>query len=59
MSTRFPLVPVPCGHCRAMRLPGGVRHQPFCPADGDNQAFYSHPDLMDLEAHLAAFYPEP
>lgn len=58
MSIRFPLVPVLCGHCRAVRMPTGVVHQPSCPVDHRNHAFYSHPDLIDLDAHLTAFYPE-
>jgi hypothetical protein len=36
-----------------------TRHQPQCPADSGNLAFFGHPDLMDLDAHLGAFYPEP
>jgi hypothetical protein len=58
VSARYPLVPVPCNHCRATRHPGAVRHQPGCPADRDNLAFFGHPDLMELDLHLANFYPE-
>lgn len=59
MSMQYPLVPMLCGHCRATRLLGGVRHQPACPSDAGNLAFFTHPDLMDLEAHITSFYPEP
>ena len=54
----YPLVPVPCGHCRATRAPSGVHHQSGCPAEDGNQVFFAHPDLMDLDAHVTAFYPE-
>jgi hypothetical protein len=52
------LVPVPCSHCRATRTAGDVRHQSHCPSEGSNRAFFTHPDLMDLESHMTAFYPE-
>jgi hypothetical protein len=58
VSVQYPLVPVPCSHCRATRTAGDVRHQSHCPSDGGNRAFFSHPDLMDLESHITAFYPE-
>ncbi|MHA6795509.1 hypothetical protein ACVGVM_18625 [Pseudonocardia bannensis] len=58
MTVRYPMVPVPCGHCRATRLAGEVHHQPRCPVDHRNYAFFAHPDLMELDLHLAAFYPE-
>jgi hypothetical protein len=34
-------------------------HRPACPADGTNLAFFGHPDLMELDLHGAAFYPDP
>lgn len=58
MSLRYPLVPVSCKHCRATKHLGAVRHQSGCPADSANAAFFRHPDLMDLDMHLAEFYPE-
>jgi hypothetical protein len=58
MSARYPLVPVPCNHCRADRRSGVVHHRPGCPADLGNLAFFGQPDLMELDLHLATFYPE-
>lgn len=58
MSTRYPLVPVPCNHCRAVRRQNTVQHRPGCPADAPSLAFFGHPDLMELDLHLARFYPE-
>ena len=58
VSIRYPLVPVPCGHCRAIHLPEGMLHQSQCPSESGNLSFFGHPDLMDLEAHISAFYPE-
>jgi hypothetical protein len=58
MSVQYPLVPVPCGHCRATGHTGHVHHQPHCPTEGTNVAFFGHPDLMDLEANISALYPE-
>ena len=57
MSSQYPLVRVPCSHCRATDLFGDVTHQPGCPSDGGNAAFFAHPDLMDLEVHVAEYYP--
>ena len=54
--TQYPLVPVPCNHCRASRQHGTVLHQVGCPLDAASLAFFGHPDLMELDAHLAAFY---
>jgi hypothetical protein len=59
VSIDYHLVPVPCGHCRATLMRDETRHQPQCPADSGNLVFFGHPDLMDLDAHLGAFYPEP
>jgi hypothetical protein len=36
----------------------GIVHQTSCPVDHRNYAFFAHPDLIDLEAHLVAFYSE-
>lgn len=58
MTARYPLVPVPCNHCRATRQAEAVLHRPTCPADGTNLAFFGHPDLIELDLHGAAFYPE-
>ncbi|NMH96965.1 hypothetical protein [Pseudonocardia acidicola] len=58
MSVRYPLVPVPCKHCRATRVSGELQHQPGCPVDHRNFAFFAHPDLMELDVLLASFYPE-
>jgi hypothetical protein len=49
---------VPCNHCRAIRQHGTVLHGPGCPADAGSVAFFSHPDLIELDLHGAAFYPE-
>jgi hypothetical protein len=59
VSVKYPLVPVPCRHCRASRRLGALHHQPGCPLDTANLAFFRHPDLMELDLHLAAYYPEP
>ena len=56
--THYPLVPVPCNHCRGVRQQGLVTHQPNCPLDPASVLFFAHPDLMELDAHLTAFYPE-
>jgi hypothetical protein len=58
MSARYPLVPVPCSHCRAHDHFGDVRHERSCPSESGNLSFFTHPDLMDLEVHISAFYPE-
>lgn len=56
--TQYPLVPVPCNHCRGVRQQGLVTHQPNCPLDPASVLFFAHPDLMELDAQLTAFYPE-
>lgn len=57
--TQYPLVPVPCNHCRGTRQQYGiVAHQAHCPLDAASIVFFAHPDLMELDAHLAAFYSE-
>jgi hypothetical protein len=56
--TQYPLVPVPCKHCRGTRQNGLVQHQADCPLDATGIKFFAHPDLMELDAHLAAFYSE-
>lgn len=58
MSVRYPLVPVLCGHCRAVRMSVGIVHEHTCPVDHRNYAFFAHPDLVDLDVHLTGFYPE-
>ena len=58
MSVRYPLVPVPCNHCRATLQLGTVLHGSDCPADAPSLEFFSHPDLIELDLHGAAFYPE-
>jgi hypothetical protein len=57
VTVRYPLVPVPCNHCRAVRENGAVHHRPGCPADRSSLAFFGHPDLMELDLHLVTFYP--
>ncbi|GAA1270087.1 hypothetical protein GCM10009609_36460 [Pseudonocardia aurantiaca] len=57
MTARHALVPVQCKHCPATRRLCAVRHQPGCPADSANLAFFGHPDLMEFDLHLADFYP--
>jgi hypothetical protein len=59
VNVKYPLVPLPCRHCRASRRLGTVHHQPGCPMDTANLAFFGHPDLMELDLHLAAYYLEP
>ena len=56
--TQYPLVPVPCNHCRGVRQNGLVVHRPGCPLEPTSVLFFAHPDLMELDAHLTDFYPE-
>jgi hypothetical protein len=56
--SHYPLVPVPCKHCRGVRQQGLVTHQPGCPLEPASIVFFAHPDLMELDAHLTAYYPE-
>jgi hypothetical protein len=56
--SQYPLVPVPCNHCQGTRQHGLVRHEAHCPLDATSIIFFAHPDLMELDAHLAAFYSE-